>query len=152
MVEDHQGVEAGEDGDGESEGIGRAVRQALHHAEQVVAEVAHEAAGERNGARLGADLVDHLAQGLQRLAGEVLAFAAALHLQAVGVEAVDRPRRRPQEAEAGDPLAAGHALEQEAVGGEGGQPPVDGERRQAVREELPDMGDGTARPARSGRR
>ena len=55
VVEDDQGVEAGEQRHGEIEGIGRAVRQPLDEADQVVAEVADEAAGERDGTGLGAD-------------------------------------------------------------------------------------------------
>jgi hypothetical protein len=108
MIEDDQGVEAPEQRDRQPERIGRAVRQPLDHADEVVAEVAYEAARERDRAGLAMDAVDDLAQGVERRAGQAArsspmlapTIAAALDLQAVGVETVDLARPGAEEAEA----------------------------------------------------
>src|SRR5436305_10426051 len=85
----------------------------------------------------------------QRLARQRLALAPALHLQAVGIETVDLPRRGAQEAEARDALTAGHALQEEAVRRHGGEPAVDRERRQAVGKEFPYVRHGPSWPPRA---
>src|SRR6185295_11145422 len=95
------------------------------------------------------DRAQHLVQGVERRAGQALSLAAALDLQAVGVQAVDLARRGAEEAETGDPLAAADALEQEAVRRDLGKTAVDGQRRQAVGQELPNVRHRVTRPARN---
>ncbi len=137
MVEDHHAVEPRQLRQRQTERIGRPRRQPLEQPHQVVAEVADEAAGERQRAARRLDRPHELRQGRERRAGQRPPAGGVLLLQPVGVEPVDRARRRAQEAVARHLLAAGDALEQEPPGRQLGQPPVDAERRQGVGEELP---------------
>jgi hypothetical protein len=147
VIEGQHAIEAAEDRQRQPVAVWRPRRQALEQAHQVVTEPADEAARERRRAPRRRDRSDRRSQRRQRVAGQAVDGAVPVALEAIGVEPVDLARPGAEKAVARDLLAAGHALEQEAVRRDLGQAPVHRQRRDRVRQELADMGDGAARLA-----
>jgi hypothetical protein len=98
VVEDGEGVEAGEDGKRQPVRVLPPGGEPLDQADQVVAEVADPAAHEGERAGLAAVAGEGGAEGRERRARHPLDPALPLPFEAVRVEAEDLARRSAEEA------------------------------------------------------